>query len=375
MPGAVLYVDDDEANLVVFEALCEDRFEVKTAKNGDEALQILKHHRVAVLLADQRMPGMTGVELAEKARLEHPNVVRILITAYSDLSEAVEAINRGQIRSYLRKPWNQDELLARLTEAIDTYETRARIRELERHMLATERVYALGVVTAGVAHELRGPLGVVNSSCNLALRALREVRERLSAGELESVPAALDELDDLLGTQRESAEAMSEICRGLALASPRARIDESCDLREVVRLAARTSLASFRELGRLELELEGPVCVRGNRHKLGQVALNLIVNAFQAIERTSLPPEEGLVRVRLWKKGDKALLEVSDNGTGMTPCEREQVFHPFYTTKRCNGTGLGLAISQAIVSELGGHLECESEVGRGTRFRLALRAG
>ena len=110
----ILYVDDDSENLVVFEALCAGRFDTLTAESGQEALTILGREEIGVLLADQRMPGMTGVELAERASKDYPDVVRILITAYTDLSEAVDAINRGQIRSYLRKPWDQQELLATL---------------------------------------------------------------------------------------------------------------------------------------------------------------------------------------------------------------------------------------------------------------------
>jgi signal transduction histidine kinase len=370
MDNLVLYVDDDPSNLVVFETLCEGRFAIETAESGQDALDILNRRQVAVLLADQRMPGMTGVELAERVRVDYPEVVRILITAYQDLQEAVEAINRGHVRSYLRKPWNQSELLATLSEAIDTYKTSARIRELERHMLATERVYALGVVTAGVSHELRGPLGVVQSTCSSLEAKLRETRSLVTSEKTDEATSSLEELEELLRSQNESIAAMVEICNGLTLSGARSpEKSQICDLKEVVALAARTSLASFQGRGRLTLSLDDNVLVRGNRYKIGQVVLNLIVNAFQALDPEG---QNGSISAQLRKIDSSAVLEVSDNGSGMTERELRNIFHPFYTTKEHSGTGLGLAISSTIVNELGGLLECESEPNEGTLFRMTL---
>ena len=93
----VLYVDDERANLLVFRHNFSDQFTVLTADNGKEALEILRRENVAVLLTDQRMPSMTGVELAEKVQAAHPEVVRMIVTAYADVHAAIEAINRGQV--------------------------------------------------------------------------------------------------------------------------------------------------------------------------------------------------------------------------------------------------------------------------------------
>src|SRR6266545_784103 len=116
MSSYVLFVDDEPENLVVFESACAERFNVLTAPSGRQALELLRTHEVAVLLADQRMPHMTGLELLELARAEFPQTVRMLVTAYADLKTAIEAINRGRVRRYLCKPWDDEELCATLTE-------------------------------------------------------------------------------------------------------------------------------------------------------------------------------------------------------------------------------------------------------------------
>src|SRR5262245_2552331 len=150
MNPKILYIDDEPANLIVLEAACGDEFEVLTATSGKEGLELLARHEVAVLLSDQRMPEMSGVEVLEAAHAMRPDTVRVLITAYSDINEAVAAINRSRVERYLRKPWQPEELRVALRDAVSTYETRMKLQALERRVVETERVYALGVVASGI---------------------------------------------------------------------------------------------------------------------------------------------------------------------------------------------------------------------------------
>src|SRR5688572_7546072 len=107
----ILFVDDEPQNLVVFRYAMEEHFTVLTAPSGPAALQILQQQQVAVLLADQRMPEMTGVELCAAAREMQPEAVRIIITAYADIHAAIDAINKGAVSRYLVKPWRNEELM------------------------------------------------------------------------------------------------------------------------------------------------------------------------------------------------------------------------------------------------------------------------
>src|SRR5206468_5843155 len=109
-PSYVLFVDDDEDNLKVWEAACSEDFKVLTASSAEQALTLLRENEVGVILADQRMPGTTGVELLARVRTGFPETIRMLISAYSDLGTAMDAINRGNVRRYLRKPCDVQEL-------------------------------------------------------------------------------------------------------------------------------------------------------------------------------------------------------------------------------------------------------------------------
>jgi len=232
----ILYVDDDHANLVVFEATFADELPVLTAASGAEALDLLARHRdIALVLTDQRMPGMTGTQLAEIVHRDYPDVVRYLITAYSDLGAAIDAINLGQVHRYLRKPWDPTELRVLLHEGLELHDLRHRIRDLERRMRQVERVYALGVVAASIVHELRNPLSVVMGYVDLA----RNQVHRLTQLGGEPAQPLGEDLEHTLAGTWEAAQRMGEIVRGVELSTRRQVGTASSDLGEVVELTLR----------------------------------------------------------------------------------------------------------------------------------------
>jgi two-component system NtrC family sensor kinase len=359
MSPYILYVDDELSNLVVFEAAFKGQLPVMTASSGSQALELMREHEVAVLLTDQRMPGMSGVELIARARSEHPDTVRMMMTAYSDLDAAVEAINLGQVHLYLRKPWEPVELKALLTQARDRYLAQRRVLELEQRLVSTERVYALGVIAAGVAHEIRTPLTTL--SMNLELVGML-LSEHLDPDQLHQARRSLADIGL-------AAEAILEITNALEL-STRSRNDAEVDLKEVFELAARSVRSEARQRGTVRLELATVPLVKGTRVRLGQVAVNLLLNALQAFDPAR--QEQNLVVVRLTHDGQRVKFSVDDNGPGMAAEVQHRIFDPFFTTKSEGGTGLGLAISRQIILELGGSIDVTSVVGQGTSFVVRL---
>jgi signal transduction histidine kinase len=324
-----------------------------------------------VLITDQRMPGMTGVELAEHARRHHPDVVRLLVTAFSDHNVAVEAINRGHIRGYLRKPWDGDELIAILREAEGSYALRRRARQLELHMIATEKVYTLGVVTAGVAHELRNPLAMLAHDSNFLREELRKLGELVDDGETDRARATIDALQPVIDNLQQAVDGMASVCRGLDLGARVVDENAICVIREAVELATRMALPSIRDRAQLTVELHSNQSVRGRCSDLARVVLNLLVNAYESIADDR---EDGAISVRLYDGDDeRVIIEVADNGSGMSAATQRRVFEPFFSTRESGGTGIGLPISRSIVEDCGGELTFESEEGAGTTFRLLLR--
>ncbi len=120
--GRVLYVDDEEINLINFrETLC-DEFEIFTAASGPEALALLEREgEMALVVSDQRMPGMSGIELLVKVRDAYPNTIRMIISAYTEVHELIEAINQAEVYRYFVKPWKEDSLRLTIGNAVGTY--------------------------------------------------------------------------------------------------------------------------------------------------------------------------------------------------------------------------------------------------------------
>jgi response regulator RpfG family c-di-GMP phosphodiesterase len=122
MTYKLLIVDDEMPNLRLLERLFADEYECLTASSGPEAIRLLEHHDVAILITDQRMAEMTGIELLKRTAQLRPHMVRILLTGYTDVEALVEAINCGLVYMYFTKPWNNDDLKLKISRACEHYE-------------------------------------------------------------------------------------------------------------------------------------------------------------------------------------------------------------------------------------------------------------
>src|SRR5260370_8463928 len=119
MSHKIVVVDDESANLRTLERIFRNEYSVLTAQSGPEALTILEQHDVALLISDQRMPGMTGIELLQKTVPLRPHMVRILLTGYTDVTTLIKAINSVHVSKYVTKPWNNDDLLVTVSRALE----------------------------------------------------------------------------------------------------------------------------------------------------------------------------------------------------------------------------------------------------------------
>lgn len=130
----VLYVDDEQHNLISFKATFRLKFNIITCISGDEALKALKEHEVEIIITDQRMPEMTGVEFLESVLEIHPEPMRILLTGYTDINAVIDAINKGKIYKYLTKPWDAKELEETIESAYHIYEQRKNDKEYSKKL-------------------------------------------------------------------------------------------------------------------------------------------------------------------------------------------------------------------------------------------------
>jgi two-component system NtrC family sensor kinase len=240
-------------------------------------------------------------------------------------------------------------------------------KRAEDRLHRADRLAALGTLAAGVAHELNNPLSFVLSNAEWAVERLTRTAGP-SACELTEVVRALG--DVVQGAQR-----MKVIVSDLRTAAR----DESAsdtlaaiDLRRVVEFAAQLTGGELRRRARLVVDADPVPPVFGSETRLGQVLVNLLVNAAHAMPAEGLDRNE--IRVRLRPEPDgRVSISVSDNGCGIADSVRPRLFEPFFTTKPVGeGTGLGLWVCHGIVAAHGGEIEVESELGKGTTFRVLL---
>ena len=371
---SVLYVDDDALNLRVFEANFGRRLPTIVCSSPTEALQILEQRRseIGVVLSDQRMPGMTGVELLEQARTLAPEARRMLVTAYADMQAVVDAVNRGQVSRYFVKPWDRADLLAALEEGLRVVALEQRLREVEGRMLQAERLATLGQVTAGIAHELGAPVSYMAQNVASLRRDLSRLLERVGP-QLQARPELAELAEDLpalLGDLEEGAQHLRRVTDSLKAQARGEDQEQSAEVSEVAAFVTRLARPQLRERARLTVQGE-PVHVQAGPVRLTQILLNLVVNAAQAMEGTG---RAGRIELRWQASAEQVQLSVVDNGCGIPLALQQKVFQPLFTTKAVGvGTGLGLSICRELVAQLGGTLDLRSVPGEGTRVDITLR--
>jgi len=373
---AVLYVDDEPINLRVFDANFRDRFKIITCQMPTEALAILANrgHEIGILISDQRMPELTGVELLERANEIAPDVLRMVITAYSDVQAVIDAVNRGRVSRYFVKPWIKEDLLAALEDAMRIFQLQSRIREIEARMLRSERLAAIGQVSAGIAHELMNPIAYMTQNIEALRTELKVLAEyvspRLEKQRDEEVEQTLKELPQILNDIETGSKHIRQVALGVRGHAQSAEESTEAELADVAGFAAKLARSEVKQ--RSKLAVEGPpVKIAGGPVQLCQVLLNLIVNAAQSLEGTA---RQGMIRLSWELEGDWVRVIVKDNGGGIPPELQEKVFEPLFTTKAPEvGTGLGLAICKELVDRMGGEIKLHSTVGVGTTVELRLR--
>ncbi len=257
-------------------------------------------------------------------------------------------------------------------------------KRIHEHLLVSDRMASVGTLAAGVAHEINNPLAAVMANLEFFSAELSATQDLLRSVEgaktfavtkrQQEVPlvAILNDLKEPVDEARDALERVRQIVRDLKTFS---RSDDEkrvpLDVRRVIESSLRMAWNEIRHRARLVKEYGDVTSLEANESRLGQVILNLIVNAAQAIQEGN--SERNEIRIATKMDRGRVAIEIRDTGVGIPPENIPRIFDAFFTTKEMGiGTGLGLAISQRIVTLMGGEIAVESEVGRGTAFRVLL---
>jgi len=253
--------------------------------------------------------------------------------------------------------------------ALEREQTRETALPTNDELAEASRMASLGLLTASVAHELRGPAGAMILQQEELGRLVEQVKDLSDASDPE-LAAAIRELSEVSSDIQTAVARIRDTVEQLSLVSRRETSPECVDLVTVVQDSLSIALPHLERRGiTLTQQLDGPCFTVGRRDSLGQVVLNLLFNAADACEGTPHPE----VWLKVLAHGEQLALVVEDNGPGIPPGAIQHIFRPFYTTKqRGQGTGLGLKICSDVVTSHGGHIEVHDRVGGGASFRVVL---
>ena len=241
-----------------------------------------------------------------------------------------------------------------------------RLQEVQAQLIMHDRLVSMGKLATGVGHEINNPLAYVLSNLNFLHKELHRTGATPSEEERQ-------ELLTVVAEAKEGAERVRGIVRDLMKL---ARHDDGgagrADLKAAVTAAVKIASHEVRRRARLVEELGELPPVMGSESRLGQVFLNLLINAAQAIPEGRADQNEIRIAARA-ETLDRVIVEIHDTGCGIPAEDLDKIFDPFFTTKPAGeGTGLGLSLVHSIITALGGTITVESQVNRGTTFRLTL---
>lgn len=329
-----------------------------------------------VIVSDHTLPGYGGMAALADLKASGLDIPFILISGTIGERVAVEAMRAGA-QDYVLK---QDliRLPVAIARELREKEIRANQVKMREQLMISERMASAGMLAAGVAHEINNPLAAAVSNVDFAALSVRDSVQDLRALFGSEVLKGWDggaRLDQVLDALRDTAESLKRI-RDIVLdvklfSRPLDNKSGCCDLRKVCDSSARMAWNEVRHRARLVKDYGDVPAIYGNESRVGQVILNLIVNAAQAMREGHAADNE----IRIGTSTDEAgwaVVTVRDTGDGIPAQNLETIFEPFFTTKPVGiGTGLGLAVCRRIVHELGGTIGVESAVGVGSTFRVA----
>ncbi len=412
-PGRILVIDDNDLVVQVIRLHLEPAgHEVVTASSCDQAIELLGQSTFDVIVSDLQMPGIGGLGILAFVADNEIDSPVIMLSGNAETAMVLEAIHKGAFDYVLKdghpaplhsavsralahvrlirqnhalvdmlQEINQhlEEQVAERTQALsrtnerlsqESEELQRTIRDLqqtERRLFQADKIASIGMLTAGVAHEINNPLAFLMPN----VETIHGWLEALPAG--TPMPEGLEsrtEIMDLVGECGEGLTRIRDIVRQLSLFSRQDVPDpERVQVSSLVRTLVQFTSSEIKHHAELSFELDDSCFVLACPGHLHQVLLNLLVNAARAIPSET----EGRIHLSVKQESGIVAIAVSDNGVGIAPGDIRKIFEPFYTTRRgAEGTGLGLSVSLELSKKMGGTIEVESVLGQGTTMTLRL---
>jgi two-component system, sensor histidine kinase and response regulator len=399
---SILYVDDEEANLNVFKAAYKWDYRIFTAVSAAQGLAIMEANPIDLVISDQRMPDMDGVDFLKLITPKYPNTVKILLTGYSEPEVIITAINECGIYRYMTKPWDDTEMRLSLQKALETYSLKLRNEQLikalqEAKAELEQRVEERTAEVRRQNEEIAQQKEEITANYELLVEAMREKNGIIGvvAHDLQAPLRRIGGLVELIKLTDSSEERVTyfgllqkETSQGIRLVQNilyaekleelhEELVVEPVDLAQITKAVVQKyeTLAAKKNITILVEQANGAIWASASADYLSRVLDNLVSNAVK------FSPENRMsqISVRLGKEADKAKIQVQDQGPGFSEDDKKKMFKRFQKlsaqpTGGESSTGLGLSIIKTLVDKMNGDVMVESEPDQGAIFTVLLPA-
>ncbi|SJN52196.1 sensor histidine kinase [Sphingobacterium faecium] len=352
----ILYIDDELNNLFGFKANFRYSYVVHTASSTIQAEEILiKNPNIRIIFCDQRMPNELGIDFFFRIKKEFPRPIRILLTAYADMETVIDAVNKGHIFRFVRKPWLEEEMISCIEEADKFYAANSML-DIKNEEL--EKAYhELDKFAYSVSHDLRDPLTGVLSAVKLALQFddIDQIHEllRLMDGSLTRLDLYIDSLRDYYLLRR-----------GELFLS-------SIDFKELFKdIAAFYNMYVRNNDVQFIINVDQAEDFKCDKTVLELILHNLLSNAFKYQRQDN---EDKFVKLSVKVADGYATFVVSDCGIGISPEYINDIFKLFFrASDQAEGMGFGLYNVKSALMKLQGTVDVKSDIGVGTTFTIVV---
>lgn len=355
----ILFVDDEQLVLDGLARLLRefrDKWQLKFALNGKEALETIKKEHIDLIVSDVRMPEMNGLQLLEalQANEKTRSIPVVILTGDQERSLKRQALDAGAV-DLLNKPIYKEDMVSRIRNVLKLKEYQDIIVEknlaLEQQLVISQKMELVGVMAGGAIHDLSNLISIILGYSNLFIEENNLDKD-----------SAFN-----IGKIRQAGEKASDVVSQILRFS---RLDDMFEEINIVTLIDEIlSILGVTVPKGVKVKWERPdeaIHLEGSGIKYQQVIMNLCINALQAMGKT------GKLTISMKREGRKAIrIDVKDTGPGMDRETLDKIFNPLFTTKEPGkGTGLGLFVVKHIVNEYRGSIEVFSEPGKGSTFRV-----
>ncbi len=373
----LLFLDDEQHILNALQrTFISEPYAIATTTDAGEAMSVIAKEKIKVVVSDQRMPSISGVEFLRNVKDQYPGIVRILFTGYTDFATVEDAINLSEAYRFITKPWNTQELKLIVHQAMEHFDlvtenqrlfeaARAKNEELE---LLNKKLLAMYEVqkefTSTVSHELRTPLASIKTAVDILKSGTPGEMTADQKNILEKADRNVSRLKNLINDVLD----LSKIESGMMDLN-----FEKHNINDVIEEVVDLQEAVARQKGlTLKKEMDDTIpLLYFDRNRIIQVLNNLVNNAIKFTN------EGGVVVLSARKKEQNHIVvSVKDTGIGIKTEDIPRVFEKFQQlgdpATREGGTGLGLSISREIITHHGGKIWAESKLGQGSHFYFIL---